>query len=107
MIIINSIKCRKCGDVLVSQHTHDFVRCSCPQDFVAADGGNDYLRRVGTDYIELSTLEVDASLLWNIIGLLKQCEKMLNYIPNSYIPVIDKKSYDVVKDISELLKKLP
>lgn len=56
-IIKNSVKCRHCGDVLVSKHVHDFVRCSCGAVFV--DGGNEYLRRgfrtsPEDDFIELS-----------------------------------------------------
>lgn len=38
--------CGKCGDVIVSRHRHDFVRCSCGA--AAVDGGLDYLRRVGS-----------------------------------------------------------
>ncbi len=51
-ILLNSIKCKKCGDILISEHRHDFKMCSC--DSVGVDGGYDYLRRIGTDYEELS-----------------------------------------------------
>lgn len=55
MIILNSIKCVHCLDVIVSEHRHDFQACSCGKVFV--DGGHDY-QRVGFespgDYINLS-----------------------------------------------------
>ena len=56
IIIENKIQCRKCKDIIVSKHRHDFVSCVCGT--VAVDGGKDYLKRAfieKTDYIELST----------------------------------------------------
>lgn len=54
MIRLNSVKCNKCGDVIVSKHRHDFVWCSCGA--VAVDGGDGYLKRCGNlkDWEELS-----------------------------------------------------
>lgn len=51
-ILKNSIRCNKCGEILVSKHTHDFVPCKCFRDSdgkegVACDGGTSYLRRLG------------------------------------------------------------
>lgn len=51
-ILRNSIRCKKCGEVLVSRHVHDFVPCKC---FIESggtkgcfcDGGDQYLRRGG------------------------------------------------------------
>lgn len=40
--MVTGIKCLMCGDVLVSEHRHDFKFCSCGEAFV--DGGRDYLR---------------------------------------------------------------
>ena len=56
-IIVNKIKCKKCGDVIESTHRHDFKFCNCGA--VAVDGGKDYLRRIGSkeDYEELSVVE--------------------------------------------------
>lgn len=53
-IIINKIRCKKCGDVIESTHRHDFKFCKCGA--VAIDGGKDYLRRCGNreDWEELS-----------------------------------------------------
>lgn len=60
MIIINKIKCKKCGEIIESKHRHDFKFCKCGA--VAVDGGKDYLRRLGNqeDYEELSKIEEEA-----------------------------------------------
>ena len=47
-IIINKIKCKKCGEIIESTHRHDFKFCKCGA--VAVDGGYDYLRRCGDLY---------------------------------------------------------
>ena len=54
-IIINKIKCKKCGDVIESTYRHYFKFCKCG----AVDGGKDYLRRLGyeEDYEELSEIK--------------------------------------------------
>ena len=56
-IIVNKIKCNKCGDVIESVHRHDFKFCKCGA--VAVDGGHDYLRRCGDleNFEELSVYE--------------------------------------------------
>ena len=58
-IIVNKIKCKKCGDVIESTYRHDFKSCKCGA--VAVDGGKDYLIRLGyeEDYEELSKIEKD------------------------------------------------
>lgn len=57
-ILVNKIKCNKCGDIIESVSVHDFKFCKCGA--VAVDGGHDYLRRVGNlgDWEELSECEV-------------------------------------------------
>lgn len=51
MIVVNQIRCKKCGDEPFSKHRHDFVSCKCGA--VAVDGGQDYLRRIGAlEYME-------------------------------------------------------
>lgn len=59
MIIINKIKCKKCGEIIESKHRHDFKFCKCGA--VAVDGGKDYLRRLGNqeDYEELSIIKIE------------------------------------------------
>ena len=56
-IIINKIKCKKCGEIIESTHRHDFKFCKCGA--VAVDGGYDYLRRCGDldSYEDLSVTE--------------------------------------------------
>ena len=56
-IVINRIKCRKCGDVIESTSVHDYRQCSCGA--CAVDGGHDYLRRVGNleDWEDLSVVK--------------------------------------------------
>jgi len=46
MIIQNAVICNNCDDFIVSKHRHDFVECSCGA--ISVDGGQDYLRRVGS-----------------------------------------------------------
>lgn len=57
-IIKNAIRCNRCGDVIESKSTHDFVTCSC--GLCSVDGGHEYLRRLRQnpdDYTELSEME--------------------------------------------------
>lgn len=57
MIVVNKIRCNKCGDIIESVSDHDFEFCKCGA--VAVDGGHDYLRRCGNreDWEELSVIE--------------------------------------------------
>lgn len=54
MIVQNAVICNKCDDFIVSKHRHDFVTCKCGN--IAVDGGQEYLRRVGTmkSYVDMS-----------------------------------------------------
>jgi len=59
-IIKNSIRCKKCGDVIESKNVHDLVSCKCGN--CSVDGGKQYIRRSFTTtpeeaYEELSELE--------------------------------------------------
>ena len=56
-VIVNKIRCKKCGEIIDSTHRHDFKICKCGA--VAVDGGHDYLRRNGDldGYDELSVTE--------------------------------------------------
>ena len=57
-IITNKIRCKKCGDVIESEYTHDFKMCKCGA--VGVDGGHAYLRRQGNpdDWEELSEITI-------------------------------------------------
>ena len=57
-IILNRLRCLKCGDIIESKSVHDYVSCSCGA--CAVDGGNEYLRRTGKrgeDWENLSEVE--------------------------------------------------
>jgi len=45
-IWINEAKCKKCGDVIVSNNRHDFKRCKCGA--IAVDGGSWYAKRMAS-----------------------------------------------------------
>ncbi len=52
VILKNSIRCKNCGDVLVSRSRHDWVCCKCFQESRGktgcyCDGGTSYLRYGG------------------------------------------------------------
>lgn len=59
IIIKNSAKCLKCGDVIESKHRHDYVSCKCGN--LSVDGGKDYCKRglVGdqNSYVEMNEVE--------------------------------------------------
>ena len=57
-IIKNAIQCKRCGDIIESTDTHEYVECKCRA--CAVDGGHEYLRRSfidEDDYIELSVVD--------------------------------------------------
>lgn len=56
-IIKNAIRCKRCGEIIESKHTHDFVTCHCGA--VSVDGGHTYLKRTGNfdDWDDLSIVE--------------------------------------------------
>jgi len=47
-IVYSTATCKKCGDVLVSIHRHDYVTCSCDNQTML-DGGTAYQRYGGAD----------------------------------------------------------
>jgi hypothetical protein len=53
-ILSNQVHCVRCGDEPYSANRHDFRPCQCGA--VSVDGGQDYLRRLGShdDYVEMS-----------------------------------------------------
>lgn len=63
-IVVNKIRCKKCGDVIESKSIHDFVWCSCGN--CAVDGGLSYIKRAFRTekaedaYIEMSIYESDS-----------------------------------------------
>lgn len=57
MIVRNRAQCKKCGDIIESRHSHDFVTCSCGS--LSVDGGKEYLRRVGYSSLCIELSEYD------------------------------------------------
>ena len=53
-IVSNQIECLSCGDKPFSMHRHHFSTCECGS--VSADGGQEYLKRVGTGWKELAII---------------------------------------------------
>ena len=53
-LVFNAIRCNKCKNIVVSNHTHDFRTCECGT--VSVDGGLDYRKRCGnkSDYTDIS-----------------------------------------------------
>lgn len=57
MLTVNGIKCKKCGETIVSYYRHDFKWCKCKAVFV--DGGRDYFRVGGKDEdVEVVKVEI-------------------------------------------------
>lgn len=75
-VLINSCKCRSCGEVVYSRSRHDFSQCGCGN--VAADGGNEYIRRVGnpTD-IEERSISMDGDDFKKLQARLDAIESMM------------------------------
>lgn len=46
-ILVNAVKCLKCGDTIRSNHRHDYKTCSCGNAMV--DGGSWYARYGAVD----------------------------------------------------------
>jgi len=73
-LLRNIARCKKCNTVIESVTTHDFNYCKCKSIFV--DGGQDYVKRGGTDldlieemsvYIKISDqldMKFQAGQLW-------------------------------------------
>jgi hypothetical protein len=62
MIVVNQIRCKKCGDTPFSRTVHDFSYCKCGA--VAVDGGQEYLRRVGNpDDMEELSYHLDSKIV--------------------------------------------
>lgn len=61
IIVKNSIICNNCKEEIVSEHRHDFKMCSCGN--CGVDGGFDYLRRIGDNWIGTSIETNDISVV--------------------------------------------
>lgn len=86
-IVQNEAKCLKCGDIIFSRHTHDFVTCSCGN--VSVDGGLSYLKRCWTTQeFEERSLSTDLEQIKNCINLIENCKsdgaKLENFVDIVY-----------------------
>lgn len=67
-IIHNRARCKKCGDIIESTNTHDFVTCSCGA--ISVDGGHDYLKRSAENFDDLEEL---SEVKYEVAGQLGAC----------------------------------
>ena len=66
MIISNTIKCLKCGDIIYSAHVHDYKTCKCGA--VSVDGGMKYLKRSGdVSLIQEMSIIMDDNLVKEMV----------------------------------------
>ena len=64
-IVSNQIRCTDCDSEPYSTHRHDLQHCECLA--VAVDGGQDYLRRLGRGWEELSIV-IDQGALEGLVA---------------------------------------
>ena len=64
-IASNQIRCTSCGGEPFSTHRYDFQPCECGK--VAVDGGQDYLKRMGSCWEEMSIM-IDKEALEQLVG---------------------------------------
>jgi len=57
IILSNQIKCLNCGDEINSSHKNDYKKCKCGS--VGVGGGTEYLKRVGSKYMDQSIITLD------------------------------------------------
>lgn len=79
---LNGIKCKQCGDVIVSYSQHDYKTCSCGLVFV--DGGPCYRRYGGDhtkiqvfldDYLEMYGFQtIEESIMFNVYDVIFKAE---------------------------------
>lgn len=114
IIVKNAIRCKHCGDVIVSTYRHDFKFCSCQR--CAVDGGRDYLRRCGNpdDYEELSEYkEIEVTPKYKVGDVvtfnyfekvIKGTIQVVDTFPNSIIveyDILDEEEPQLYKHMSE------
>ena len=106
VLVKNAAKCLKCGDIIESKYSHNYVSCSCGS--ISIDGGTNYAKRVyteGTEWEELSEYryyqyssipfgKVDCEILeWAVEGDYdKRLIKYFDLYLDQYITVVVHKS---------------
>ena len=89
-VFLNSAKCKKCGDEIISKYSHNFVTCKCWS--VSVDWWSWYARRVWhrDDYEELSVWFNDI-MLQDIKN--NHIDNYDNFIENITIDDVSKMTY--------------
>ena len=64
-LVVNRAQCLKCGEILISKYTHDFVTCSCGS--LSVDGGQDYTKRLYNNDMDVLELNLYHSSPWEEI----------------------------------------
>ena len=81
-LVLNRIQCNICEDIITSRYRHDFQFCKCKKTFI--DGGLDYRRIGGSDYLDSAIYTTDnldtqvAFAEWGTYG--KNGDEELHYI---------------------------
>lgn len=79
-VVDNRIKCRLCGDIIVSTHVHDYRRCKCGE--IAVDGGHDYARRTAKDLNNI----IEMTVYQDEDGNEYTYEQAMKLPPTTYVP---------------------
>ena len=112
VIAKNIIQCKRCGDIIESKYTHDFVWCSC--GCCAVDGGLSYLRRCGdmNNWVDLSEYKVIETKPKYEKGDKVTFTYMFNEIHTGVIQVVDAYpsidvpfEYDILSEEENMLYK--
>jgi predicted RNA-binding Zn-ribbon protein involved in translation (DUF1610 family) len=87
LILRNRARCTHCGQEIESLHRHDFRCCSCGK--MAVDGGRDYIRRIGNDWVDTSIVaqveEDDSSAEAITLAFEERLRTGWRPAPNDYI----------------------
>lgn len=79
VITKNSAQCLDCGQVVTSQHRHDYVTCACGN--LSVDGGTDYIRRAYNTANKVKNLSEDRKM--TLDELRGKLDSYVNYFSNS------------------------
>lgn len=99
----NRAKCKLCGDIIESIHTHDFVSCSCGE--ISVDGGQSYLRSLAKNKENFIRLNDDDSVFEMQENKLVETAKVVEEISK---PLPTKKELiDMLAEMSRRIEELP
>jgi len=98
-IVYSTATCKKCGDVLVSRHRHDYVMCTCDNKTML-DGGTDYQRYGGAD-LDL----VDLSGTVYITDGFDKCRTVPIWGNSSLYEMTDEHLESVIKEYGHRMEK--